>query len=138
MPVVITEFSADILPGNEEVLHLKNEDTDFIPMQQIKTDKVLITTEDQPSRSGLYDLTLKNEVQQKVAYNYLKDEGKLHNNNLLSSLKGAKNIIIHSDLENAVLDQQEGNKSGNLWQLFIIFALIFLLTEIAIQLFMKN
>lgn len=134
----LTEFSADILPGNEEVLHLKNEDTDFIPMQQIKTDKVLITTEDQPSRSGLYDLTLKNEVQQKVAYNYLKDEGKLHNNNLLSSLKGAKNIIIHSDLENAVLDQQEGNKSGNLWQLFIIFALIFLLTEIAIQLFMKN
>ena len=134
----ITEFSADIMPGNEEVIHLKNEDTDFIPMQQIKTDEVLITTEDQPSRSGLYDLTLKNIVQQKVAYNYLKDEGKLHNNQVLSSIQGAKNIIIHSDLENAVLDQQEGNKSGNLWQLFIIFAFIFLLIEIAIQLFMKN
>ncbi len=134
----LTEFSVNLLPGNEEVLHLKKENMDFIPMQRIKTDKLIVTTEDQPSRSGLYDLTLEKKVLQKVAYNYLKDEGKLHYNHVLSSIKGAKNIVIHSDLEKAFLEQQEGNKSGKLWQLFIIFALIFLVIEISIQLFMKN
>ncbi|MDZ7612801.1 MAG: hypothetical protein U5K51_03050 [Flavobacteriaceae bacterium] len=133
-----TEFSVSFNPANEEVLHIKNEDTDFIPMQQIKTDKVIITTENQPERSGLFEVTSKNRNLQTVAYNYLKDEGKLNFNNALESLKEAKNVVLHSNLEKALQEQQEDNKTGKLWQLFIIFALIFLLIEILIQLFMKN
>ena len=133
-----TEFSVSFNPVNEEVLHIKNKDIDFIPMQQIKTDKVIITTENQPDMSGLFEVTSKDGNLLTVAYNYLKDEGKLNFDNTFASLKEAKNIVLHSNLEKALQEQQEDNKTGKLWQLFIIFALIFLLIEILIQLFMKH
>jgi len=49
-----------------------------------------------------------------------------------------ENIHLYNSIDKAIKDGNERNNNKNLWQLFIIFALVFLVLEILLQKFLKN
>ena len=120
----------------DEVLHITKGEYNFIPLQVTKTDKVILTTSNQPSKVGIYQISNKNELKKNIAYNYDRSESNLQYHSVNENIKD--NVYYFSSVKNALIKINEQNKTHNLWQLFISFALIFLIAEILLQKLFKN
>ncbi|MEN8123757.1 MAG: BatA domain-containing protein [Bacteroidota bacterium] len=120
----------------DEVMHLSNGNFNFIPLQITKTDKVILTTTDKPFKAGIYKISNKNDTLKKIAFNYDGSESNLQYTSVNNNLK--KNIQYFNSVKNAITEINEQNKTHNLWQLFLIFALIFLVVEILLEKLLKN
>jgi aerotolerance regulator-like protein len=122
----------------QNVLHLSNSETDFIPLQNESTNYFKIQTEDNPIIEGLYQVKSGNNVLQNVAYNYNREESLLTYYPIDQLSKNMKNAEYFTTVENAIKKINDQNKNQNLWQLFVIFATIFLGIEIILQKFLKG
>ncbi len=120
----------------DEVLRITKGEYNFIPLQVTKTDKVILTTSNQPSKVGIYQISNKNELKKNIAYNYDRSESNLQYHSVNENIKD--NVYYFSSVKNALIKINEQNKTHNLWQLFISFALIFLIAEILLQKLFKN
>jgi len=123
---------------NDEVIHLTNNEFDFIPLQSRSTNYIKINTEENPLKNGLYELVNKSEIFQSIAYNYNREESKLTHYPIKQMKNSFNNVQFFTSLNKAIEKINDENKNKNLWQLFIIFALIFLGIEIILQKFLKN
>ena len=120
----------------DEVLRITKGEYNFIPLQVTKIDKVILTTSNQPSKVGIYQISNKNELKKNIAYNYDRSESNLQYHSVNENIKD--NVYYFSSVKNALIKINEQNKTHNLWQLFISFALIFLIAEILLQKLFKN
>ena len=123
--------------GDEPIKIIQNE-MEFIPLQTRNNDKVRITTSEFPIMSGIYDFKSKEQTIEKIAYNYNRRESELSYQSLQQLVDQYKNIHLYDSIEKAIKDGNERNNNKNLWQLFVIFALVFLVLEILLQKFLKN
>jgi len=123
---------------NDDVIHLTNNEFDFIPLQSRSTNYIKINTEENPLKNGLYELVNKSEIFQSIAYNYNREESKLTHYPIKQMKNSFNNVQFFTSLNKAIEKINDENKNKNLWQLFIIFALIFLGIEIILQKFLKN
>jgi len=120
----------------DDVLSLENNTYSFIPLQQIKNNKVSIQTNKQPSQAGFYTIKNKQEVLPiKLAYNYSRTESVMeyHKVSLL------KNQYIKTDtsVANTLSEINSASQIGTLWKWFVIFAILFLLVELLILKYFK-
>ena len=83
----------------DAILKLKNESDEFIPLQQIFHNKVKLKTTDEPSESGLYDITAKKSTIKTIAYNYNRHESILKYTNIDELFKDSNNITISTSVE---------------------------------------
>ncbi|RUA07240.1 MAG: hypothetical protein DSY82_08485 [Flavobacteriia bacterium] len=127
----IFEVSASL--KNNEVLHLVNDELDFIPRQEQKYDKVIIRTKDKPSKPGIYQVKKQDQIIKNIAYNYSGFESILQYASAKEITKNNDHVTVYNDLNSAFKHINEQNKTKDLWQLFLIFALIFLIIEILLQ-----
>jgi len=114
-----------------EVLHITNNQSDFIPLQQIKSKKVILTTSDEvPSQSGFYKITNKEKIVGHLAFNFSKDESSLSFRNMSDLALKNKNINAFDTVEKALstLALQQNIQSYFKW--FILLSLLFLIIEI--------
>ena len=116
---------------------IKNE-KDFIPLQSKTRDYLKIQTEKDPIESGIYQITHQGKAIQSAAYNYHREESKLSPYAIDNFIKKYDNSIYFNSLKNALKKINDPYKNKNLWQLFIIFALIFLGIEILLNKFLKS
>jgi hypothetical protein len=123
--------------NENEVIHLTNNDLDFIPLQVKSTNHITITTNEDPLIDGLYQLKNDSNIFQKIAYNYDREESNLNYYPVDELVSKSQNAQYFTSVNNAVKKLNEQNKNKNLWQLFIIFALMFLGIEIILQKFLK-
>jgi len=123
---------------NDDVIHLTNNEFDFIPLQSRSTNYIKINTKENPLKNGLYQLVNKSEIFQTFAYNYNREESKLTHYPIKQMKNSFNNVQFFTSLNKAIEKINDENKNKNLWQLFIIFALIFLGIEIILQKFLKN
>ena len=123
--------------GDVPMKIVRNE-KEFIPEQNKKNDKISILTSEFPQVSGVYDLKFNEQVIEKIAYNYNRKESELMFQSLEPLADRFENIHLYNSIDKAIKDGNERNNNKNLWQLFIIFALVFLVLEILLQKFMKN
>ena len=130
------QFKSD--SKSDVVFHLKNKAIDFIPLQSKTLDFVNIQTEEKPLKAGIYSITNKMENLRKVSFNYNRNESDLSYYQLDKYKKNVYNVHYHNSVENVIEQINDQNKNRNLWQLFIIFALIFLGIEFLIQKLFKN
>ena len=132
------EISIEAKTKNDEIYHITNNDLDYIPLQIRQNDKVILTTNEVPSLSGIYSVIHQELTLEELAYNYPKSESSYQQTDISGITKNGKNIIVHNNLEEALKLMKTKGKDKNLWQLFITFVLIFLIAEMLIQKFMKN
>ncbi|MEZ7499705.1 BatA domain-containing protein [Flavobacterium sp. Arc3] len=126
-------FLVDVTLSKDAVLTVTNSSESFIPIQQIINDKVKLTFNDYPEEAGNYGIYNQKELLENISFNYDRTESNLSavNENVLSEYK-----IIDSVAN--VFDTLQSNRLDNqIWKWFVIFALLFLVTEMAIIRFMK-
>ena len=126
-------FFVDATLSKDEILKVKNETETFIPMQQMLTDKVKMTFNDFPEQAGNFGIYNQNERVQNISFNYSRTESDLAqaNEDALSNYKTIDSIdTVFNSLQTDRTDSQ-------IWKWFVIFALLFLVTEVAIIRFVK-
>ncbi len=123
---------------NNDAVHLVKNDTDFIPLQSKTANHLKIETDNYPLKDGLYQIKRKENIIQHIAYNYNREESDLAFYPIDKYIKNYNNIQYFTSLNQALKQLNDQNKNKNLWQLFIIFALLFLGLEIILQKFLKS
>ena len=126
----------DAVLGKDEIVSVKNNTETsgekFIPIQQILNNKVKITCNDYPQQAGNFGIYKQDELLKNVSFNYNRTESNLSNNeNLLSDYKVADSV------ESLFTNLQTGRTDSEIWKWFVILALLFLISEILIQKFVK-
>ncbi len=129
-------FFVDVLLKKDEILSVKKSKKlkeNFIPIQQILNNKVKLSFGDNPQLAGNYEIYNRNTALKNISFNYNRIESNMTqtNENLLSDYKIVSNI-------SAILDKINTDRTDSqIWKIFIIFALMFLIVEIFIQKFIK-
>lgn len=117
----------------EGILTVKNETEQFIPMQQILSTKVKMEFGEYPKQAGNFAIFNTKKWIQNISFNYNRSESDLFQNNekLLSNMNQINSMAT-------VFERiQSENNDSQIWKWFLIFALLLLVTEMAIIRFMK-
>jgi hypothetical protein len=126
-------FLIDASLSKDEILKVENEAETFIPIQQILSDKVKLTFNDFPEQAGNFGIYNQKERLQNISFNYNRTESDLAqtNENAVSDYKTIDSIETVFDT------LQTGRTDNQIWKWFVIFALLFIVTEMAIIRFLK-
>jgi hypothetical protein len=124
---------------------LKNNKTDFtfIPEQKVVSAKLVLDVHDGIDQSGFYELVLNDSVYQVFGFNFNREESVMdfYTPDELIQLLGQSGLKNYQVIETAQKASSEVigsiQKESELWKLFIIFALLFLLVEVLILRFWK-
>ena len=119
--------------NKEAILTVKGLAEQFIPIQQIFNTKVKMTFNDYPEQAGNFSIYNKKEWIENISFNYNRTESDLAsaNENRLSDYKTAESIKSFFDT------LQTDRTDNQIWKWFVIFALLFLIIEMAIIRFVK-
>lgn len=123
----------DVLLSKDEVVTVANENSDFIPMQQILNNKIKLSFGDYPEASGNYSVVKNKENLKNISFNHARSESDLsqNNTNLFDDFTSVSSVAT-------VFDDIHSARTGNeIWKYFIIATLLFLLLELLIQKFVK-
>jgi len=132
------EINIDETNTDDAPIKIIRNDTEFIPVQTKSSDRINVITRKFPITQGIYELQSKGKLIQRLAYNYNRIESDLNFYDLKPLTDGYNNLHLYDSLEKALKEGNDRNINKDLWQLFIIFALVFLILEILLQKFMKN
>ncbi len=133
------------VPQVEEPLKLKSEELEFIPLIENSADLTYISIDkksiNSDLKSGFFEI-FKGKLLAYIALNYNREESKIESFSSaeikdLFSQKGLSNVQFSS-----LSNEQEGaliklEKPKEYWRILIVFALLFLLAEMAILKWMK-
>ncbi|MEE1898317.1 BatA and WFA domain-containing protein [Flavobacterium rakeshii] len=123
----------DALLSKDEVVTVKNDVSDFIPMQQILNNKIKLSFGDYPETAGNYSVVKNENVLKNISFNYPRTESDLNlqNSNIVKDYTKTDSVsTVYNDIKSL-------RTASELWKWFIIGALVFLLLELFIQKFVK-
>ena len=126
-------FFIDATLGKDEIIEIKNNDEKFVPTQQILNAKVKMNFNDNPEIAGNFAAYANDKILKNISFNYARTESNLDlvNENAISDFK-----II--DSIGSVFDKIHTDRTdNNVWKIFLFLALLFLITEMLIQKFVK-
>ena len=126
-------FLVDETLSKDEILKVRNDTETFIPVQQILNDKVKLTFNDYPEQAGNFGVYNQKNRLQNISFNYNRTESNIEQTN-----KDALSEYKTIDSINTLFDTIQTDRTDNqIWKWFVIFALLFLVTEMAIIRFVK-
>lgn len=126
-------FLINALLSKDEIVEIKNPQSKFVPTQQILNSKVKMTFNDNPEIAGNFGAFSKDKLLKNISFNYERTESNLDlaNENAVSDFKIVDSI-------SSVFDKiQIDRTDNNVWKIFLILALLFLIFEMLIQKFVK-
>lgn len=123
----------DASVNKDEVISVKNNTEDFIPMQQIMEDKVKFSNGDNPKKAGNYDIVQNNKTIGNLSFNFDRKESNL----IKSSDESLNNLNEIDSLDKFFETIQIERTDNQIWKWFLIFTLLFFILEILIQKFIK-
>lgn len=122
------EFAVAASLPQDHILNIKNKTTNFIPLQQNTSNKVLISTTDLPEIAGIYGVFDKDKLIQNISYNYSRKESKLNYINAGNWL----NTTTSNSVQAAFEKLAASNNISEYWKWFVIFALFFFIVELVL------
>ena len=128
-----TSLFIDTSLSKDAILNVKNDAENFIPIQQILNSKVKLTWSDLPEQAGNFSVFNKKEALENISFNYNRVESNLDllDKNVVSDYETPESIA-------SLFNTLQTNRTDNqIWKWFVIFALLFLVTEMAIIRFVK-
>lgn len=123
----------DALMTKDEIVSVKNADGNFVPVQQILNNKVKLAFNDYPQLAGNFGIYKKDELLKNISFNYDRTESDVTsaNSDLLDDYKVIDSI-------ETVFDTLQTDRTNNeIWKWFLFLTLLFLITELFIQKFVK-
>ena len=126
-------FDVQTSLGQDAVLTIAKADEEFIPLQRTTNTKVRLTTDEFPSRAGIYSIKNQKTDLQQISYNFDRKESTLQYHNIANSYPENTHTTVAQFFE----DLKNEQSVASLWKWFIIFALVFLGIEILILKFVK-
>lgn len=122
--------------GKDEILKVRNsketEANEFVPSQQIKNNTVLLTFDNSPEEAGNYGVFQNKELLQNISFNYPRTES-----NLNAGMADLSNYETASSVESIIETLQTNRTDNEICKWFAILTLLFLITELFIQKFVK-
>ena len=126
-------FLIDTTLSKDEIVNVKNSAEKFIPTQQIMNNKVLLSFHENPTIAGDFGIYKQDEFLQNISFNFDRTEGNL---NLYNAALLSDFTVINS--VDAVFNTLQTDRSNNeIWRLFVILTLLFLVIEVFIQKLVK-
>ncbi|MGH1386321.1 vWA domain-containing protein [Kordia sp.] len=126
-------FDVQTSLGQDAVLTIAKADEEFIPLQRTTNTKVRLTTDEFPSKAGIYSIKNQNAELQQISYNFDRKESTLQYHNIANLYPENTHTTVAQFFE----DLKNEQSVASLWKWFIIFALVFLGIEILILKFVK-
>jgi hypothetical protein len=117
----------------DAVLTISNSGEEFIPLQQTSNNKVRLTTDEFPTKAGIYSIKNQNVELQQISYNFSRNESDLQYHNMASVYPENTHTTVAQFFEELKNEQSV----ASLWKWFVIFALVFLGIEMLILKFVK-
>lgn len=127
-PFLVTAKLAD-----DEIVSIKNNSEEFIPMQQILSNKIKISCADNPTLAGNFQIIQNKKTIGNISFNYDRNESNL----TLPSDETLDELNQIDSIESFFNTIQIERTDSQIWKWFIIFTLLFILLEILIQKFVK-
>ena len=122
----------------EEILQISNPEGNFIPLQTKTSNQIKIITDTNPEKDGIFQITSNDVTVENVAFNYDRKESNLDYFDIKNWVRNFKNATYFNSVKQGINTINDQHKKHNLWQLFIIFVLLFLGIEILLQKFLKS
>ena len=119
--------------AKDEVVSVQKEGYSFIPMQQILNTKCKLSFGDYPEEAGNFDVIKANNSLKKISFNYPRTESDLTQ----VSSANFENFTKVNNISTVLNDIASERTSNEIWKWFIIATLLFLITELLIQKFVK-
>ncbi|RZJ28231.1 MAG: VWA domain-containing protein [Flavobacterium sp.] len=123
----------DALLSKDEIVSIRNENEKFIPVQQLLSNKVKLTFNDLPQQAGNFGVYKQDELLKNISFNYARTEGNLSDVNT-DALSDFKTVASVDGVFDTLLTDRTNNE---IWRIFVILALVFLVLELLIQKFVK-
>jgi len=123
--------------GKDEVLKISNEETEFIPLQNISQNKVEIDFQNNILNSGFYKILSNDKVLKTIAFNYKRNESDLSYSNLKTLTSNQKNTSILTSVDEVFEEINNQQKINWLFKWFLAFSVLFLLIEMLILKYFK-
>ena len=117
----------------DEILKIQDSLNSFIPHQQVKPKKVDISTFDEPSRAGTYQIKQEEQFIENISYNYARDESIMQ----YANPEDWEGVTTYSTIEELFDTINEVNSINSFWKWFAIFAIVFLMLEMLILKYYK-
>ncbi|WP_010182919.1 BatA domain-containing protein [Aquimarina agarilytica] len=117
----------------DNVLHIKNNEEQFIPLQQAYRNFVKISTSNIPQKAGNYNVVSNDSILSYLSYNYSTKESNL----VYEDSAALKNTTLSTSVTSYFSNVKATFKIKELWKWFLIFALAFLAIEILLLKFLK-
>ncbi len=125
------EIAAEL--QDDQVIKVSDSTSTFIPLQRKYSNKVSLTFQEQPQKAGTYSLQANEKPLKKISFNYDRKESNLN----YAELSGVENIEQSESISNFFTAEINANEMNFLWKWFVIFALLFLITEFLLLKFLK-
>ena len=126
-------FDLSVNLHQDDILSLVTSEVVLIPRQQYYNNKIVITTNEEPSVSNIYSVKDKAESLQNVSYNYNRKESHL----IYQDLSSLQHITLSNSVTDIFNALKSETKVNELWKWFVIFALAFLMIEMLILKYFK-
>lgn len=126
-------YDVKVALQQDRVLRLTSNDNTFIPKQHILNQTVSITTDENPSSSGIYTIMDSETALKNVSYNYDRNESQL----TYTSLEDNNAYTLSNSVGDTFDILKSNSKINALWKWFVIFALILCIAEMLILKFFK-
>lgn len=123
----------DTVLGKDEVVTVKNGTSDFVPAQQLLSNKVKLSFGSYPETAGNYTVYKGNEKLKDISFNYPRTESDLTTKNT-----GAFSGFTKADSIATVFNDITSSRTASeLWKWFVMATLLLLIAELLIQKFVK-
>lgn len=119
--------------NSNEIISIRNPSEEFIPSQQIMSDKIKISCADNPTLAGNFEVIQSKKNIGNISFNFDRKESNL----TLPSDETLADLNVISNIESFFDTIQINRTDSQVWKWFLIFALLFLLLELFIQKFVK-
>jgi len=119
--------------NQEAVLTVENETSQFIPLQQSFPNRVRLSFNENPEKSGIYNIKNQAITVQKISFNYPRNES-----NLTYGNPGDIGIKTVNESVSLFFDSlKKESHISELWKWFVTFALLFLIIELLLLKYLK-
>ena len=120
----------------EEILKVRQSSSsdaiEFIPSQQITSNRVRLTFDNAPEIAGNYGIFQNDKIVQNISFNYPRTDS-----NLANPITDLSKYKVENSIESIIDTLQTDRTNNEIWKWFAILTLLFLITELFIQKFVK-